>query len=139
MKTAVDTNVLIDVFRDDPVHGRASADALRGCMKQGSLIVCDVVWAELSSLFDPPSALRERMELLGIRFEAIEKETAEQAGALWRQYRRAGGTRERVMADFLVGSHAACQSQRLLTRDRGFYRQSFAGLEILDPSTSAGS
>ncbi len=139
MKTAVDTNVLMDVFRDDPVHCLASADALRRCMKQGSLVSCDVVWAELSSLFDPPSALRERMDLLGIRFEAMDKETAEYAGALWSQYRRTGGTRERVMADFLVGAHAVRQAQRLLTRDRGFYRQYFAGLDILDPSTSAGS
>lgn len=42
--------------------------------------------------------------------------------------------RERVVADFLVGAHAMLHADRLLTRDRGFYRKHFARLEILDPS-----
>ncbi len=40
------------------------------------------------------------------------------------------------MADFLVGAHARAQADRLLSRDRGFYRAEFADLDILDPSVS---
>jgi predicted nucleic acid-binding protein len=39
-----------------------------------------------------------------------------------------------MIADFLIGAHALHQANRLLTRDRGFYRDYFDGLEILDPS-----
>jgi predicted nucleic acid-binding protein len=53
---------------------------------------------------------------------------------MWSAYRRQRGTRERVIADFLIGAHALVQADRLLTRDRGFYRRYFEGLEILDPS-----
>ena len=41
---------------------------------------------------------------------------------------------ERVIADFLVGAHAVTGSDRLLTRDRGFYRSYFERLAVLDPS-----
>jgi predicted nucleic acid-binding protein len=58
------------------------------------------------------------------------------AGALWGANRR-GSERARVVADFLVGAHAMQHADRLLTRDRGFYRQAFADLEIVDPTHRA--
>jgi predicted nucleic acid-binding protein len=30
--------------------------------------------------------------------------------------------KDRIAADFLIGGHASVQCERLLTRDRGFYR-----------------
>ena len=58
------------------------------------------------------------------------------AGSAFGDYRRAGGARGRVIADFLIGAHASARADRLLTRDRGYYRRYFDGLEIIDPSAA---
>ncbi len=136
MITAVDTSVLIDVFRDDPKYCRKSAGALRICMQEGRLVVCDVVWAELASLFPSKNLLEEKMGQLRIDFLAMDREAASLAGELWRQYRSRGGARERVISDFLIAGHAQTLCDRLLTRDRGFYRDYFSKLDVFDPTSS---
>jgi hypothetical protein len=56
------------------------------------------------------------------------------AGRAWRVYRKQGGQRARILADFLIGAHAHVQASRLLSRDRGFYRKLFPKLSLMDPS-----
>ena len=73
---------------------------------------------------------------LRVGFSALEEAEALDAGTVWAEYRRRGGTRQRMVADFLVGAHARGKAERLLTRDRGFFGSYFAGLEIVDPSAA---
>lgn len=133
MITAVDTNVLLDVFGADATFGQGSRDALGLCLAQGGLIVCDVVWAETTSFFPSPRAGEAALEMLGIAFDPVPRSAALVAGAAWKTYRSRGGARERVVADFLIGAHALRRAERLLTRDRGFYRSYFSRLRVLDP------
>jgi predicted nucleic acid-binding protein len=134
MITAVDSSVLLDVLSPDPVFGRGSANAVRTALAEGTLLACDVVWAELVANYPSSAAAEEAMRRLGLEFSAATAETSFEAGQVWRAYRRSGGPRSRVTADFLIGAHALCQADRLLTRDRGFYRAYFKHLSILDPS-----
>jgi predicted nucleic acid-binding protein len=64
----------------------------------------------------------------------VQAATALIAGRAFKDYKRRGGTRQRVVPDFLVGAHAQAQADRLLSRDRGFYRAYFKAVTILDPS-----
>jgi len=132
--TAVDTSVLLDVFLADPSFGPASQRALRECLASGRVVACAPVWAEVSAAFPRPEDARAALDRLEIVFEDLTPESALRAGALWRAWRAACGGRERVVPDFLIGAHALTQAQRLLTRDRGFYRRWFEGLRVLDPS-----
>ncbi len=134
MITAVDTNVLLDVLGADAAYGPRSADVLRASLQQGRVIACEVVWAETAAWFATPQEAHDVLERLGVGFSAIDASAASRAGRAWRAYRRSGGNRQRVVADFLIGSHALEHADRLLTRDRGFYHARFEELEILDPS-----
>lgn len=134
MITAVDTSVLLDVFGADPAFGPHSKEAVRRCLAEGTLIACDIVWAETAANFPAPAAAEEAMQRLGVGFSPLDAATASSAGAAWRVYRKGGGERNRVIADFLIGAHARARAERLLTRDRGFYRTYFKRLPIMDPS-----
>jgi hypothetical protein len=135
MITAVDTNVLLDVVGADRTFGPASANALRTALRQGQLIACDVVWAEVAGLFASATAALNALKPLNLEFSALTIEAALEAGLAWKAYRQSGGARTRVVADFLIGAHAIFHADRLLTRDRGFYRSCFKRLKVLDPTT----
>lgn len=74
------------------------------------------------------------MDRVPVTYVPIEIDAALTAGALWGEYRKRGGRRTRMIPDFLIGAHAATQAERLITRDRGFYRDYFHKLRLLDPS-----
>lgn len=134
MITAVDTNVIIDILAGDPRFGPSSAAALRSSLAAGSVIACEVVWAEAAAGYETPDAFVQAVGSLGIGFDAIAESTARAAGVVWRRYRRDGGTPGRLVSDALVGAHAVRQADRLLTRDRGFFRDYFEELAVLDPA-----
>ena len=135
MITAVDSNVLLDVMGADPTFGPPSANALRTALREGQLIACEVVWAEVAGSFASANAAQNALKPLNLEFSALTIEAALEAGLAWKAYRQSGGARTRVVADFLIGAHAIFHADRLLTRDRGFYRSCFKRLKILDPTT----
>lgn len=135
MITAVDSSVLLDVFGADPQFGVGSREALRACLAEGKVVACDVVWAEVAAAFPSPGAAGDALERLMIEFSPLDAAAAAVAGERWRSHRTEGGQRDRVVADFLIAAHARSRSDRLLTRDRGFYRRYFTDLEVLDPTT----
>jgi predicted nucleic acid-binding protein len=132
--TAVDTSILLDVIGGDPTFGRSSAAGVRRCLREGQLVACEVVWAECAAGLPDAETAVDRLASLRVGYLAAEAPAALTAGRMWNAYRCRRGTRERVIADFLIGAHALVQADRLLTRDRGFYRGYFDGLEILDPT-----
>lgn len=121
MITAVDTSVLLDVFRGDTRHGPESQQRLRGAYDAGAVIICDIVYAELVPAFDDRAVLDGALRQINVSPSPITTDIAYEAGVRWQRYRRAGGPRQRIITDFLIGAHALATAETFLTRDRGFY------------------
>ncbi len=132
MITAVDTSVLVDAFTPDERFGPQARDWLVAAYDAGAILVCDVVYAELAPRFPERAALDAALRAVNATLSPIDSAMAWEAGRRWSRYRLAGGPRERILADFLIGAHALAAADRFLTRDRGFYRSYFP--ELLQPS-----
>lgn len=134
--TADDTSVLLDVLLNDPQHAPASIAALRRGSVEGSLILCEIVLAELAPALSP-AEMPQFLSDWNLAFVPSSQSSALLAGEMFRTYLQRGGKRSRVVPDFLLAAHAQTHAQRLLARDRGYYRDYFKQLQLWDPSTGS--
>ena len=131
MITAIDTNVLLDVFLPDKKYVDRSAALLRQAYDEGALVICDVVYSELVPQFNDRSLLDSTLARINVTLSSMDSNVAYVAGEKWGLYRKVGGKKERIITDFLIGAHALLKADRFLTRDRGFYKKYFQDLKIL--------
>ena len=134
MITAVDTNVLLDILLPNVGFFDNSARALEDSATGGSLVICDIVYAELCAHFQTQRQCDEFLQDSDIRAEPVGSPASFLASRIWRAYRLQGGKRNRILSDFLIGAHAQLHASRLLSRDRGFYQEMFPSLSLLDPT-----
>jgi predicted nucleic acid-binding protein len=132
MPLAIDSSVVLAILKDES-DGASWLDLVIALREQNMLVVCDVTYAELSSVFSSERLLGGKLSALNIGFDPIQPGTAFIAGQIFADYRRAGGPRANLIPDFLVGAHALNQADGLLATDRGYLRRYFRGLEILQP------
>ena len=135
MISAVDSSVILDVVTDDPRHADESEEALRWASREGQVIACECVLAEICPAFDGPDSFEEFLADWQMEFAPSSRQSATLAGRHFAAYLKRGGRRRRIVADFLIGAHAQTQADRLVARDRGFLRDYFSGLQLLDPSS----
>jgi len=131
MITAVDTNILLDIFLPDKKFAVNSTLLLKKAFDQGALIISEVVYAELVPPFKEREPLDQVLATLNISLSFLDRECAYLSGKKWALYKQSGGKRDRIITDFLIGAHALVIGNRFLTRDRGFYKTYFPELVLL--------
>lgn len=129
----VDTNVIIDL-RDESRWFDWSL-AMMSRALGGSIQASAVVVGELASRDGTEDEILALLKGFRIQPVPVDPRAGYRAGLAQRQYRQAGGTRERLLGDFLVGAHAASTAQPLLTRDARRYLAYFPELTLITPET----
>jgi len=134
----VDTNVLVDVLEDDPEWADWSIGQLRAQSQIHRLAINPIIYSELSLTFSSVEALDRTVDDLGLTMMEIPKPALFLAGKAFVRYRRQGGQKQNVLADFFIGAHAAVSRYPLLTRDTRRYSSYFADVQLIAPSESSG-
>jgi len=137
MTTALDSNVVVAYWGPDPSLNQAVQAALESAFRQGNVTVAAPVFAELvAGPGRTENFVNRFFEDTGISIdwhlsEAIWRSTgrAFRAYPERRRKHRDPGAR-RILADFLIGAHAATHDYRLLTLDAQLYRAAFPTLKI---------
>jgi hypothetical protein len=129
----VDTNVLIDVLEDDPEWADWSIAQLRAQSKVHPLAINSVIYAELSLAFSTVEALDKTIASLDLTLLELPRPALFLAGKAFVQYRRQGGKKQNVLADFFIGAHAAVLGCPLLTRDAKRYKSYFPSVKLVTP------
>ncbi|MDX6680055.1 MAG: hypothetical protein QOG94_94 [Solirubrobacteraceae bacterium] len=128
----VDSNVLLDLFTDDPVWATWSEARLAEAFEAGQVLINPIVYAEISVAFERIETLEATLPPQLGR-EDLPWEAAFLAGKCFVEYRRRGGMRRSPLPDFYIGAHAAVTRRALLTRDANRYRALLPTLALITP------
>ena len=129
----VDTNVLADVLADDPEWAGWSISRLRAQAQVHELAINPVIYAELSLAFVTVEELDRVVRDLALSVLQLPRPALFLAGKAFAKYRRAGGRKSNVLADFFIGAHAAVLGCGILTRDSRRYHSYFPTVLLVTP------
>jgi predicted nucleic acid-binding protein len=132
----VDTNVIVDMLGSPSEWSSWSFDKVSDARIVGAVAISSIVVAELA-VAERDDALQAALDALGLAVVDFGVDAAYRAGRAHREYRAAGGGRERLLGDFLIGAHAKTAGAALLTRDARRYRRYFPDLTLITPETDA--
>ena len=130
----VDTCVLLDVTKADPVWRDWSSQTLAEWRSRGPLLINPIVFAEWCVDYGSFDAAERAIDAFGLEWAEVPRKALYLASQAHARYRSRGGLRATVLPDFLIGAHAVVSGLPLLTRDRRRFETYFVGLEIVSPS-----
>ena len=130
----VDTNVLIDALNNEPQWADWSIHQLRVQSKIHVLSINPIIYAELSCTFKKVEDLDEVLQVMELKFNQIPKPALFLAGKAFQRYRRQGGVKSSILADFFIGAHAAVSRLPVLTRDTQRYQTYFPTVKLVSPN-----
>ena len=133
MPVLVDSNVILDIFTEDPEWFEWSSRKLSECAEKDTLLINPIIYAEVSIRFERIEELEEALPPEVFLREELPWEAAFLAGKCFLIYRMRSGKKTSPLPDFYIGAHAAVRGYALLTRDARRYRTYFPKLKLIAP------
>jgi predicted nucleic acid-binding protein len=126
----VDSNIIIDIVRHDPVWVDWSVDTLS---QFKDARINPIIYAELCYQQTSPDDVDDMLETIELGYSELPREALFLASQAFRKYRETGGTKTSPLADFFIGAHAAALGVPLITRDPTRYRIYFPMITLITP------
>jgi hypothetical protein len=129
----VDSNIILDVFLDDPNWAEWSESKLEEFSSITKLFINPVVYSEVSIGFNRIEDLESALNHGGFQMLEISKEALFLAGKAFLKYRKNKGPKRSPLPDFYIGAQAAVLEIDLITRDESRYRTYFPTVKLISP------
>ena len=129
----VDSNIILDVFLDDPNWAEWSESKLAKFSSITKLFINLVVYSEVSIGFQRIEELEFALNQTGFQMLEIPKEALFLAGKAFLTYRKNKGSKRSPLPDFYIGAQAAILKMDLITRDPSRYRTYFPTVQLITP------
>jgi predicted nucleic acid-binding protein len=129
----VDSNVILDIFLDDPNWADWSVATLSNASQNSTLYINQIIYTEVSIGFKEIEELESALHAGGFEILEIPKEALFLAGKAYLSYRKSKGTKKSPLPDFYIGAQAAVLDMELITRDEGRYGTYFPTVRIISP------
>jgi hypothetical protein len=129
----VDSNVILDVFLNDPKWADWSESKLGEYSAQVSLYINPIIYSEISIGFKNIEDLESAVNQAGFKLLEIPKEALFLAGKAYVNYKKRGGVKNIPLPDFFIGAQAAVLNMKLLTRDASRYNTYFPTVILITP------
>jgi predicted nucleic acid-binding protein len=129
----VDSNIILDVFLDDPNWAEWSESKLEKFSLITKLFINPVIYSEVSIGFKRIEELESALTRSGFKMLEIPKEALFLAGKTLLKYRKNRGTKRSPLPDFYIGAQAAIFDMDLITRDVTRYRTYFPTVRLISP------
>ena len=91
MISAVDSSVILDVVTADLRHADESEEVLRRAAREGQLLACECVLAEICPAFGDPDSFEEFLSDWQVEFVPSSRQSATLAGRHFAAYLERGG------------------------------------------------
>jgi predicted nucleic acid-binding protein len=131
----VDSNVILDIFEDDPTWADWAEQTLEEYGQRCPLFINSIIYSEISMAFARIEELEASLSGCGFSLILIPKEALFLAGKAFLRYRRKGGTKRSPLPDFFIGAHAAVSGLPLITRDTSRITTYFPTVHLISPSS----
>jgi len=129
----VDSNIILDVFLNDPKWADWSEPKLEEYNYHASLYINSIIYSEISISFKLIEDLEAAISKTGFQMLEIPKEALFLAGKAFLKYKGRKGVKRTPLPDFFIGAHAAVLNLDLLTRDVSRYQSYFPTVKLIAP------